>query len=360
MTADADVPADLDDADRHDADNTGDAADTARWLAARFALGRVHGMARVARGASGEVHRLVSDQGAYAVKRAFWREATDEVVESRARVEVGLVERCRVAGLRAPSPVVSVDGSVVARDDRDRGWRVHDFAPGAARDRSDLPAERWVLEQGAVIHRLALDPAPGDAVDEWYTTVARGWEHLAAGAEDAGADWPPLLRDRAAELADLGDWATSVPQGDLVLCHRDLTADNTLVEPDGTRWLLDWDDVGAHEPAREVGTVLLHHVRDEGALAVLAAAYGSAGGVELPEGAELFASGVAVWLNVLAAQVGVLLDSEAESEHQDFALPAVRGLLADLPPLGQLERCGLLAGQAANRARAARPRTMRP
>jgi hypothetical protein len=38
----------------------------------------------------------------------------------------------------------------------------------------------------------------------------------------------------------------------------------------------------------------------------------------------------------------------------------VRGLLADLLALGQLERCGLLAGQAANRARAARPRTMRP
>ena len=52
---------------------TPEAAETARWVADRFALGTVCSMEWVARGATGEVHRLVTDTGPYAVKRAFWR-----------------------------------------------------------------------------------------------------------------------------------------------------------------------------------------------------------------------------------------------------------------------------------------------
>lgn len=92
----------------------------------------------------------------------------------------------------------------------------------------------------------------------------------------------------------------------------------------------------------------------------LAAAYGAAGGVELPEGAELFASGVAVWLNFLAGQVGVLLDPGSEQGHRDFTLPEVRGLLEDVPADAVLERCGRVAAQAANRVRRGRPLTMGP
>ena len=58
---------------------------------------------------------------------------------------------------------------------------------------------------------------------------------------------------------------------------------------------------------------------------------------------------MAVWLNFLAGQVGVLLDPGSEPEHREFALPPVRGLLADVPGLGVLERCGRVAGRAANR-----------
>ena len=77
---------------------TPEAAETARWVADRFALGTVCSMEWVARGATGEVHRLVTDTGPYAVKRAFWREDPDGVVESRARAEVSFVERCRAEG----------------------------------------------------------------------------------------------------------------------------------------------------------------------------------------------------------------------------------------------------------------------
>ena len=329
-------------------------------MADRFALGRVRSMGRVARGAMGEVHRLVTDVGAYAVKRGFWREDPDDAVESRARFEVGFVERCRGAGVPAPRPVRAADGSVIARDAAGTGWRVHHFARGSVPHRTDHTAQRWVLEQGALIHGLALEPAPGDAVHEYYRTSTVDWSELAERAEAAGADWAPGLRARAAELTELGAWATSVPLGDLVLCHRDLKADNTLLGPDGLRWLLDWDDVGAHDPAREVGTVLLHHVPDEAALGALATAYGAAGGVELPEGPELFASGAAVWLNFLAGQVGVLVDPDSEPEHREFAEPKVRGLLDDLPGRTVLGRSGRVAGQAANRERGRRPLTMGP
>ena len=39
---------------------TPEAAETARWVADRFALGTVRSMEWVARGATGEVHRLVT------------------------------------------------------------------------------------------------------------------------------------------------------------------------------------------------------------------------------------------------------------------------------------------------------------
>ena len=246
------------------------------------------------------------------------------------------------------------------RDASGTGWRVHVFAPGVVPDRSDLAAQRWVLEQGALIHGLALDPAPGDTVHAFYTASTVDWAELAARAVAVGTEWAPRLRARAAEFGELGAWATSVPLRSPVLCHRDLKANNTLVERDGTRCLFDWDDVGAHDPAREVGTVLLHHVPDEAALGLLAAAYGAAGGAPLPEGPELFASGVAVWLNVLAGQVGVLLDAEAEPEHHEFALPKVRGLLEDVPAHDVLVRWGVVAARTANRERRVRPPTMGP
>ncbi len=181
----------------------------------------------------------------------------------------------------------------------------------------------------------------------FYTTVDVGWAALADRAVDAGADWAPRLAGRSAELADLAAWASATPLGPTRRCHRDLKANNTLLEPDGRRWLLDWEDAGPHDPAREVGTVLLHHVPDEGVLGRLAAAYGAAGGVALPEGAEVFASGIAVWLNFLGGQVGVLLDPDAGAEHHAFATPKVRGLLDDVPDASTLERCGRLVARAA-------------
>ena len=105
---------------------TPEAAETARWVADRFALGTVCSMEWVARGATGEVHRLVTDTGPYAVKRAFWREDPDGVVESEpARGQ--FVERCRAEGvvpLDLSSPLTARDRP---RRRRDR-LAVHAFA----------------------------------------------------------------------------------------------------------------------------------------------------------------------------------------------------------------------------------------
>jgi len=295
----------------------------------------------------GAVHRLDTTTGSFAVKRAFWQENPPEVAEALAEREVDLVERARGVGVRAPRPVRSRGGAVVAHDPEGVAWRVHEFAPGHVPHRSDEDAQQWVLCCGARIHGLGLAAGPGEDVHPFYTTVDVDWADLADRAGDSSADWAPRLAARCAELADLAAWASAAPLGPTRRCHRDLKANNTLLEPDGHRWLLDWEDAGAHDPAREVGTVLLHHVADEGALARLAAAYGAAGGVALPEGAGVFASGIAVWLNFLGGQIGVLLDPDAGAEHRAFATPKVRGLLDDVPDASALERCGRLAARAA-------------
>ena len=70
---------------------------------------------------------------------------------------------------------------------------MHAFAGGVVPDRSDLPAQQWVIEHGALIHRLALEPAPGDTVHEWYTTTEVDWDGLADRSADVGTDWAPQL-----------------------------------------------------------------------------------------------------------------------------------------------------------------------
>ena len=270
------------------------------------------------------------------------------MAEARAECETDLVERCRAVGIRAPLPVRSVSGTLIVTDDAE--WRVHEFAPGVVPRRCDEDAHRWVLEQGALIHRLDVEPAPGDSVDGWYTTSSADWAGPVDRATDAGVERAPDLAGRAAELADLAAWATGSVLGPPRLCHRDLTVNNTLVEGDGTRWLLDWEDCGPHDPVREVGIVLIDHVRDDAVLARLPAAYGRTGGVDLPAGPTLFASGIAVWLNFLAAQVDVLLDAETAAEHREFARASVRGLLRDVPDARTLERCGTLVARAARDA----------
>lgn len=317
----------------------------ADWLSAQYRLGEVHGSELAARGAMGEIYRLTTSTGTYAAKVFFW----EALRERDAEWVVHFTDQCRGAGVPSPATLRSTADSVLSMSPRSGlVWQVQKWAPGRVPDCDDVPAAVWLAQQMAAIHRLVV-PGPHDDVDPWYTEVQHDWDRLAAAAERAGAGWAGRLTARKREFRELSALVNSVGVGERVACHRDLKAVNTLVTEDGRRWLLDWDNCGPQQPWRELGTVLMDHVGNDTALRQIAMAYREAGGPGWPRTADLFATGLAVWLNFLHGQAQLALDETAEPQHRVFAEERIAALILGVPSLHALESA---AGQA---ARARRP-----
>lgn len=299
-------------------------------VAERFGLGTPTCVQPVARGAMGEVLHLVSDSGRYAVKRLFWEVPT----ERDAREQVEFAERCALADVPSPRAVRTPDRDVLAEVDG-QVWRVAQWADGQVPDRTDAEAARWLAGAAGRLHHRG-EPLPGAVVDPWYLRADHDWAGLAERASLGAAPWASVLAARVTELAETSSWLEAVPEGEPVRCHRDLKAQNLL--RDGQRWwLLDWDNVGPLAPWRELGILLVHHWREPETLSSLTGRYLSAGGPAYQRGAEVFASGVAQWLNVFAGQAQALLDPATARADRAFAEPLVLGLAEDLPTVGGLE-----------------------
>lgn len=305
-----------------------------RFVAAQFGLGRPRAVAVGARGAMGEIYRLDTDTGVYAVKRLLW----EVPEESAAEREVAFAQLCGTVGVPSPRVLRTAEGAILLpAGSADTAWRVAEWVEGSTPARLDPAVATWLAGVAGRIHRLA-DPTPGVLTDPWYLRVDHRWDVIAARATAAGVAWAPRLRSRLRELGEAATWVSSQPEGRSVRCHRDLKADNTLRTAE-QRWvLLDWDNVGPLAPWREMGTLLVHWWRRPDVLAQLTRTYRQAGGPPYPAGASVFASGMAQWLNFLGAQAAVLLDPGSVPADREFARPRVTGLLRDIPTLADLEQ----------------------
>jgi hypothetical protein len=306
----------------------------ADWLASTFSLGAATELRAVARGAVGRVYRLVAQTGVFAAKEYFWWERDETEVAEVA----DFVDRCREAGVRAPAFVRDGAGrTAVVHPDSGRMWTLHHWADGEAPAPTDVSTTRWLIRQAAAMHRLAA-PSTDYPYGHWYCRVEHEWSALADRARRAGAEWGSDLVSRVAAFDELTAFVNAVPIGQTVMCHRDLKPENTLRGSGG--WsLIDWDNAGPHEPWREIGTTLLHHVGADSDLADAAALvreYADAGGAPLPADETVFATGVAIWLNFLGAQAALALDRTQDAEHRDFAEARVPGLIAGMPSMAAL------------------------
>ncbi|WP_018352651.1 phosphotransferase enzyme family protein [Longispora albida] len=308
---------------------------TPALLASAYTLGSVSGWAQAAEGSAGEIFRLVTSEGVFAAKEFTGEQRpASEDLEWRA----GFASACRAAGVPSPDTLRTTSGGLLFdHPETGRPWLVQPWVDGTVPDRTDLAATVWLAEQAALIHQLAVPCRAGEEVFPFYVQVDADWAGLAAGAQEAGLEWAGRLADRAAEFAELTEFVNAAPIGDVVSCHRDLKTANTLAGADGSRCLLDWDTAGPQEPWRELGTLLIHHVRDEAALRAIAGAYRRAGGPAWPEGAVLFATGLAVWLNFLDGQVSAALDPEADEDARDFAEFIAPKLTEDIPGFAMLD-----------------------
>jgi phosphotransferase family enzyme len=245
------------------------AADAPR-ISAAFELGKATEMTGpVARGVIGQIWRMETDRGVWAVKEWFERPDADELAEG-----VAFQEAAIAAGIPAPSIVRTPQ----------RGWAIElDGAPVRLQGWVDLRnADPSVdpLAVGRLVAALHQVPFSGTQPQhEWYTEPigADRWDALVAASRVAGAPFAEQLATRRDELVALD--ALVVPPGTTRTCHRDLWSDNLRATTAGGLCLIDWEDCGLADPSMELALVLWEFGRTDPARArALSYAYVDAGG----------------------------------------------------------------------------------
>jgi aminoglycoside phosphotransferase (APT) family kinase protein len=236
-------------------------------LASLFGLGRARALSDgpVARGRQGEVWRLDTVDGRWAVKAPFHDAGPDGAA---------FQEAACAAGVPAPRIVRTVEGEVFARVSG-RQVRVYEWVELGPPDAMVDPA--LVGATVAAVHRVVV-PASGP-VEPWHTAPvgAAGWDTLIARLREAGAPFAARLAGLRDELVALESWLE--PPAAPRMCHRDLWADNVLPTPDGGLCVIDWENGGPADPAQELACVVFEFARtDPGRVRALQSAYRAAGG----------------------------------------------------------------------------------
>ena len=218
-------------------------------IAHRFDLGDdpvVNG--QPARGEQGQVWRVTSSRGTFAVKEMFGAWTEDEV-----RVAADYQDAVTAAGVHVPRIIRTTDGHVLF-DGGDGRPLIRVYAWTDLRDPDPRLDPAEVGRTVAAIHRVH-QPDPGP-VHPWYTEPvgAAHWDELRAAALEQGAPFAADLERSRDELVAL-ETLHSTPTN-LQLCHSDLWADNLRSTPDGAPCVIDWENTGAADPAQELGLVL--------------------------------------------------------------------------------------------------------
>jgi thiamine kinase-like enzyme len=241
-------------------------------LAKRFALGgdaQLEGP--VARGQLGQVWRLMTAEGSFAVKE--WFAGPDAADATR---DAAFSELVRAAGVFTPAVLRTVRGEVTTVVD-DTMVRVCEWVELEPRTRELDPTA--VGEAVAKLHLSTWGTTPLDApVDRWFSEGfgPEAWCALLAQLVEAGApfadDFAPLV-DALIEVESVME-----PHATPILCHRDLWADNVLGSADGRICIIDFENMGPADPSQELAMVLYEFGDDDSARTLaLHTAYSGAG-----------------------------------------------------------------------------------
>ena len=301
-----------------------------RWteLARRFGLGEVHGAAAfVARGAMGEVWRLETTRGAWAVKWQFpWGP-----VQPRP-ADVGVQLAAAAAGIPLPGPVLTPAGEAVARIGSHH-VRVYEWA-NLARPAEPPVDDQTAAEAGrllGVLHGLALPATEPD--DPWYAEVPplADWAALTDHAAAARLTWADQLAGAQERISGLSARAT-VPsrRARRIVCHRDFNPDNVVPASSGDHLVvLDWENAGPLDPGRELGYALFAWAAGPGQISTTSVAslldgYATALGTDPALGPGMFATAIAVHLNFLFVMAEQAI---ADPGQRDYCERQLAGLL---------------------------------
>ena len=263
-------------------------AHNAADVAARYSLGDEAVLSGpVARGEVGQVWRLTTSRGTFAIKEQFDPFPDDEVREHAAFQEAAFA-----AGIRVPAIIRDRDGQATSMFG---DVQVRAFGWVDLRERTpDVdPAEVGALI--ASIHRL---PFHGRLpTDPWYTEPVGSdrWDALARRLHEAAAPFADRLTAMRDELVALEE-LIELPH-DVQTCHRDLWADNVLRTADGPLCVIDWENCGLADPREELALVLFEFgIGNSDRIRTIHDAYREAGGPGTIDGPGAF--------SMLIAQLG--------------------------------------------------------
>ena len=258
---------------------------TAEWLAERFGLGTPATLeGPVDRGFQGQVWRLTCGTRTYAVKEALVPLDHEQVVAAYA-----LQQRAEAAGVVAPRHLLTVAGDPAVYVDGET-LRVFDWLELAPPDRDLDP-----VGLGRLLARLHTAGGPTTAeVDPWFVEpVGRDrWVELVAELRLSGAPFADTLGALVDDLV-ASESVLEAPR-DLIVCHRDLWADNLRAGADGSPVVIDWDNCGPAPMAGELAMVLVEFGTTAARVRDLHAAYVDAGGPARITGAGDFGMPIAV------------------------------------------------------------------
>jgi Ser/Thr protein kinase RdoA (MazF antagonist) len=254
---------------------------TTSEVARAFGLGTPgRELTHVARGAMGEVFRLDTERGPFAVKRLLWGPTGDE--EPNVAFQFAAAD----AGVPLARPLLTTNGDVLKRLG-DGWWRAYEWVDAAAC--GDTPVGTQVAAALGRLHGLAyyFEGEPSS----WF------WDSLGAerisNAIDIALRHGFAVEDRRKELMTLDEIVAGAARDEpLVGCHHDTEKQNVLVRADGIV-LIDWDNAGAGIADREFGAALQQW---DAEVPAMVHAYRDAGGVFAPTDLSVFASRFSSWV----------------------------------------------------------------
>lgn len=259
----------------------------ARSVADAFGLGRAVSLSEpVARGELGEIRRLETDGGTWAVKTALEPPTRDEVDELEATG--AFHHACWEAGIPTPEPRRSASGYVAEVSGEHvlaYSW-VDLVGPDTA---IDPEAVGRVL---AALHAVRREAVGG--VHEWFEAPIgpREWKAVLKASRGAGAPYAERLAELLPALLEVESILT--PMEPVQVCHLDLWSDNLRRTTSGDLCVIDFDNAGPADPSREVAmTVFEFGQGDAARRRRLYDAYREAGGPGRVTGQDDFAMTVA-------------------------------------------------------------------
>jgi hypothetical protein len=253
-----------------------------------FALGRASSLSEpVARGELGEIRRLETDNGTFAVKQELEPLDAHEVVELE--VSAAYHRACWEAGIPTPEPIRGVSGTFAVEVGGEHA-RVYAWV-----DLEDPDTGLDPDSVGTLLARLHAVPAPATGgVHEWFEAPvgAREWKAVLKASRAAGAPYADRLAKLLPHLVEVESILT--PMRGIRTCHLDLWSDNLRRTFGGELCVIDFDNAGPADPGRELAMLAFEFGQgDADRWRALEAAYREAGGPGRVTGRDSLAMTVA-------------------------------------------------------------------